>query len=107
MEVSAKFAYWRVRGMARMPRWWALVLVVGLVVAAGCSRSPEAKKARHLERGDKFFSQQLYREAILEYRNVLQFDGNNAHAFQQIGLSYYTLGELGQAFPFLLRAKDL
>jgi cytochrome c-type biogenesis protein CcmH/NrfG len=38
---------------------------------------------------------------------VLRFDGANAHAFQQIGFSYYQLGELGQAFPFLLRAKVL
>lgn len=93
--------------MSRTCRWITLVIILGMVVAVGCSRSPEAKKARHLERGDRFFSQQQYREAIIEYRNVLRFDGANAHAFQQIGFSYYQLGELGQAFPFLLRAKAL
>ena len=53
--------------MSRTCRWITLVIILGMVVAVGCSRSPEAKKARHLERGDRFFSQQQYREAIIEY----------------------------------------
>jgi hypothetical protein len=30
--------------------------LLALVAASGCARSPEAKKARHLERGEKFFA---------------------------------------------------
>src|ERR1700675_3614334 len=93
--------------MSRMSRWWTLVLVVALALAAGCARSPEAKKARYLERADRFFSRQQYREAVIEYRNVLQLDSTNVHAFQQSGRAYYQLGELGQAFPFLRQAQAL
>src|SRR5262249_28377802 len=77
------------------------------VVAAGCARSPEAQKARHLERGDRYFKKEQYREAIIEYRNVLQIDPNQPHAIAQLGLAHYQLGEVGQSFRFLLRAREL
>src|SRR5262249_17821333 len=83
------------------------VLIVGIVVAIGCNRSPEARKNRYLERSDSYFNQQQYKEAILEYRNVLRLDGTNAHAVQRLGFAYYQIGELGSSFPFLLKTKEL
>ena len=93
--------------MARTAKGWTFVLVVGLLVAAGCARSPEAKKARHLERGDGYFSRQQYREAVIEFRNVLQLEGTNAHATRQLGLAHYQLGELGHALRYLLKSQEL
>jgi tetratricopeptide (TPR) repeat protein len=87
-------------------RWVPLVLLV-LVVGAGCARSPEARKARHLDRGDRYFKKEQYREAVIEYRNVLQFDQNHPRATAQLGLTHFQLGELGQAFRYLLRAREL
>ena len=57
----------------RVRRWGPLLLVM-LLVAAGCARSPEAKKARYLNRGDSYFKKEQYREAILEYRNALRIE---------------------------------
>src|SRR5215831_15724219 len=88
-------------------RVWTILLAVGLLVMAGCSRSPEAQKARYLERGDKYAARQQYRDAILEYRNVLRLDPANARATRQLGLLHYQLGELAQAFRFLLKAQEL
>ena len=88
-------------------REWTIFLVIGLVVAAGCARSPEAKKARHLERGDRYFSRQQYRDAAIQYRNVLQLEGMNAHAIRQLGLAHYRLGELGHALRYLPRSQAL
>jgi len=82
-------------------------LIIVLMLAAGCARSPEASKARHLERGDRYAKQQKYRDAALEYRNVLRIDANNTHAIRQLGLAYYQLGDVGQAGRYLLRARDL
>ena len=84
-----------------------LLVLVTLLLAVGCARSPEAKKARYLERGDRSFQKEQYREAIIDYRNVLQIDGQNPRATRQLGLAHYQLGQLGQAYPLLLRAQAL
>ena len=93
--------------MPRRTRPWTIVFVVGALLVVGCSRSPEAQRARHLERGDKYAAQAEYREAILEYRNVLRFDPVNERATKQLGDLYYQLGELAQAFPYFLKAETL
>src|SRR4030095_247612 len=101
-----------VMGRAKQPmscafRVPAVLVVVGLLAMAGCSRSPEAQKARHLERGDKYAAREQYREAILEYRNVLRLEPANARAMKQLGLFYNQLGEYAQALRFLLKAQEL
>src|SRR5215510_12131057 len=93
--------------MSRTTRGWAGLLIVALLVVAGCSRSPEAQKARYLERGDKFAAREQYQEAILEYRNVLRLDPANARAIRQLGLAHYSLGEVLSAFRYLLKARQL
>src|SRR5215510_195603 len=93
--------------MPRHLRAGAILLAVGLLVVAGCSRSPEAQKARYLERGDKYAAREQYREAILEYRNVLRLDPANARATRQLGLLHNQLGDFAQAFRFLLKAQEL
>ena len=89
------------------PRRWMVLLAVGLVMMAGCTRSPEAKKARHLARGDTYFSRQQYREALIEYRNVLRIEATNPRAIRQLGLAHYQIGELGQAFRYLRKSQEL
>src|SRR3989442_14883437 len=93
--------------MFRPSRAWILLLLSVLVVATGCARSPEAKKARHLERGDKYFSKAQYREALIEYANVLQLDRANPRAIRQLALTHYQLGQMGQAFPYLVKSQEL
>ena len=85
----------------------SILLLILLAILGGCSRSPEARKARHLERGEKYFSRQQYREAIIEYRNVLQIDAANRGAIRQLGLSLVQLGEVSAALPFLLKSAEL
>lgn len=77
---------------------------------AGCWGAALPRKRRqqeHLERGDEYFAQEQYREAVLEYRNVLEIDSDNAHAIAQLGLAHFELGELGQAFSYLVKAQEL
>src|SRR2546425_9108570 len=84
-----------------------ILLLVGVTLMAGCARSPEAKKARHLERGDKYFAKAQYREALIEYANVLQLDRANPRAIRQLALTHYQLGQMGQAFPYLVKSQEL
>src|SRR5213593_4523196 len=93
--------------MSRISGTAIAVFMTVLVLVAGCSRSPEAKKARHLERGDKYFAREQYREAVIEYANVLRIDGANPRAIRQLALAYYHLGEPAQAFPYLLKSREI
>jgi len=92
--------------MSRNTRAATIFLLIALVLV-GCARTPEAKKARYLERGNRYFKQEQYREAILEYRNVLRLDQQEPVAIRQVGLAYYQLGQMGLAFRYLSQAQQL
>jgi putative PEP-CTERM system TPR-repeat lipoprotein len=86
---------------------FTVVAAACLVVGSGCSRSPEAKKAQHLERGEKFFARKDYKDAVIEYRNVLRLEPANEVAIRKLGLAHYQAGELQEAFPYLRKAAEL
>src|SRR5205823_74298 len=92
--------------MLSIARMCAVLSILGIVVLAGCARSPEAEKARHLGRADRYFGREQFREAVIEYANVLRIDGSHAHAVRQLALAHYHLGELGRAFPYLLKSRE-
>ena len=83
------------------------ILAVLCLIPAGCGRSPEEKKAYHLQRADKYYESQKYQEAIIEYRNVLRIDSSDPHVLQRLGFAYYALGEIGHAFQYLHKAKEM
>src|SRR5689334_10343073 len=92
--------------MSSSARVGTVFLMIALVLA-GCARTPEAKKARYLERGNRYFKQEQYREAILEYRNVLRIDPKEPAATRQLGLAYYQLGQYGLSFRYLTQAQQV
>src|SRR5207247_2606213 len=92
--------------MLKIMRTPIVLALTALLVVTGCSRSPEARKARHLERGDKYFQREQYREAVVEYTNVLGIDRTNARAERQLALAYYQLGDFGRAFPSLVKFAE-
>jgi exosortase len=94
------------RRFAVLPRGTVALLAI-VAVLAGCSRSPEAQKAYHLERADKYFAARQYREAVIEYQNALRLDTGNVKAVRKLGLAHYHLGEMAPAFQSLRRAKEL
>ena len=81
----------------------ALVLV-GVIGAAGCT---EFRKNRHLKRGDAYYAEKKYKEAMLEYRNVLRFEKENPHAIARLGLSTSPRASWDQAYAFLNKANEL
>src|SRR5262245_54887348 len=93
--------------MCRASRARIALLLPMFLVMTGCSKSPEAKETQHLERGDQYFAKGQFREAVIEYANVVRIDEKNARAYRQIGLAYYELGELVQAFPYLVKYLEL
>ena len=45
-----------------------LVVLLALTVAAGCSKSAQ----QFYESGNKYFAEQKFKEAVVEYRNAIQ-----------------------------------
>src|SRR5262249_54694755 len=93
--------------MSRRGTTWLVFLMAGLVLAAGCSRSPEAKKARYIERGDKYSGQKQYPQAVIHYQNALPIDPHERSAIEGAGLAFYELGDMAQAFPYLVKTQEL
>src|SRR4029077_19860745 len=69
--------------------------------------SPAAKKARILERADRYFKAGQYDKAKIEYLNLAQVHRQNVHALQQLGFIWSEQGAPLQALPFLLKVRQV
>lgn len=88
-----------------------MLTIMSLMVFVGCTQlSPEAKKAKHEERGQAYFQEGKYQEALIEYKNVVQIDPKDADAHYQLALIHMKLGglsDLQAAFGELTKTVDL
>ncbi len=80
-----------------------LAAALGVVLAYACD-SPAQKKAGYIRKGDAYFEESKYREAIIEYRNALQVDQNAPDVYYKLGLSYLKMGQYQEAFADLSRS---
>jgi tetratricopeptide (TPR) repeat protein len=65
----------------------AACAVLAVLGAAGCG-DDASRLQGHLERGDQYLEQEQYPEAILEFKNVLQIDPNQAKAHYGLARAY-------------------
>ena len=79
-----------------------LLLFIGPL---GCSK--EAKKERHWNRGEKYFSENKFREAIIEYKNVLQLEPKDAKTRYKLGLAHLKAGQFREAFSEFSKSVEL
>jgi tetratricopeptide (TPR) repeat protein len=73
---------------------------------AGCGGA-EARKARHLEKGQAFFAVNNYEKARVEFRNALQIVPNDSDARYENGLVDERLGNPREAAQFYQGAIDV
>ena len=77
-------------------------LASGLVVAAllffAACKSDEEKLTDFLERGRAAIEAEKYDEAIIEFRNVLQVDPNNAESHYALAKAYLARQMLKEAY---------
>ena len=96
--------------MVRSNAVLSIVLLTSLFLI-GCDwSSPEAKKARHLERAKSYVEKGQYQEALIEYQNVAQADPKDANAYYQLALIHLKLGGVANiqaAFAELTRSLEL
>jgi tetratricopeptide (TPR) repeat protein len=81
-----------------MPR---LLIATGILLACtffvACG-SDEGDLAEHLERGKEYAESEEWREAIIEFRNVLQIDPNHADAHFELAQAYLKSGNPKEGF---------
>ena len=65
-----------------------LLALVTLLGSAACSQSPEVKKEKALERGERYLKENKINEAIIEIRIALQIDPEFAPALRALGEAY-------------------
>ena len=87
--------------------FFGFLWVAILFWSAGCALSPEEKKAQHIQRGNEYMAEEKYKEAIIEFRNVLKIDGGDLKAIENIGIAHFELGEIQKAYQFLSKAREL
>ena len=74
--------------------------------SSGCGLADDFRKNRHLKKAEQYYADGQFKEATIEYRNVLRFEPENLAVLKKLGLAYYESGQLGEAFPPLRRYHD-
>jgi len=93
--------------MRKLTRAFLTTIAAGLLVClvAGCSA--KTRRAKHMQRADKYFSAGQYPKAEVEYLNVLQLDSLNARAIGRLATIYYEENRFDRAVAFLAKARQL
>src|SRR3989304_9042086 len=82
------------------------VILLSLFLAlSGCSK--EAKIERHWKKGEQYFWENKPREALLEYKNVIQLEPRHAKAHYKIGVTYLRMGMIREAYAEMSKTVKL
>jgi tetratricopeptide (TPR) repeat protein len=84
-----------------------LAVVAAVVMVSGCSRSPQAKEAKYLEKGRKEYQQKNYAVAVLHFKNAVQAQPRDAEPYYQLGLTYLALSDFNAAASCFRKAAEL
>lgn len=88
-----------------MKRYFFYIL---LIISFAAIRLPAQKAADfHFQKGNDFYLEEQYAEAIREYEAVLNNGMESAELYYNLGNSYYKVGRLGKAILNYERAKKL
>lgn len=74
-----------------------LVSLLGLLLLGGCADDAE-RIAEFMERGERYVESEEHEEAIIEFKNVLQIDPENAAAHEALSLSYLVVNKSREAY---------
>src|SRR5437763_16464140 len=64
----------------------------------GCSRNPNARKQEDFDRGEKYFAQGKYREAVIQYSHSDQIDPRVAQEHAQSAHADLKIGDRQRAY---------
>lgn len=85
----------------------ALAPVITLAFLLACSRNPEIRKKKYVQSGHRYFEQEKYPEAVIEFTNAVHIDPGYADAHYQLAESYLKLRQGSLAYQELARTVEL
>src|SRR5207249_215856 len=85
----------------------AILVVVAFAVALTVACDPMVKKRKYMESGTRYLEQQKYREAVIQFSNAIQVDGNDPEAHYQLARSLFALKSYGNSYRELAKTVDL
>ena len=84
-----------------------VAILLSALAGASCSKDPAVAKQEFLVRGNRYFDQQKYNEAVIEYKNALVRDAKFAEARYKLAQTYDRLGDSLNAEREYVNAADL
>jgi tetratricopeptide (TPR) repeat protein len=76
-------------------------------VLLGCERDPNIRKQKFLESGNRYFAQEEFPAAVIEFSNALQVDPNFVAAHFQLAQCYLKMQRFPDAYGELRRTVEL
>src|SRR5271166_1494433 len=89
--------------VASFPATPALAFVALVCLLTGCGQSRDG----YFHKGNIFYSRGQYQDASINFRNAIRKDARFAEGYQQLGLSDFAQGKVGDAAADLTRAQQL
>jgi tetratricopeptide (TPR) repeat protein len=84
-----------------------LVLVLmSMVVLAGCSKSPQEKRQDYISSAQKYLSQGKYAEAAIQYQNALQITPDDVKTLISLGEAQLKLSRPQEAYAAFMKASQ-
>ena len=84
-----------------------LTACAGIVAVTGCSRDTTRARQEAFDAGNRYFSQQKYPEASVEFRKAISINPKFGEARGRLAETYAKMGDLGNAYREYVRAADL
>ncbi len=84
-----------------------LVLLVGvLALVGGCSSSPQEKREKFVGKGNELMGQGKYVQAVIEYRNAIQADPEDAETYFLAGQAELRQNKMQNAYAYFMMAVE-
>src|SRR5579872_6222770 len=80
---------------------------LALAFTAGCNHDPNVRKHKYLESGKRYEANGKYKEAVIQFSNVLKVDKDFADAHYEMAKTYLKMNNPVPAYYELQKTVDL
>src|SRR3989304_5622492 len=98
---------WSTEAKMRRSKIMMACWIVAAVFLGSCDRSPEAKLAKHVKRGDEYVKEEKFREAGIEYKNAVKAAPKDPAAHWKLAKASLEAKDLRTAFAELQKTVEL